>query len=94
MSHSVISSFVEYFQEVLRLNSGMNADKEESQTQDLRSGEPNLNSNEGIYHAVHIPRDNGQGDSSKFFPLSLSNFSNYWFTYGFYNFIKGVVNCP
>ncbi|XP_033216047.1 ankyrin repeat and LEM domain-containing protein 2 isoform X2 [Belonocnema kinseyi] len=63
MSHSVISSFVEYFQEVLRLNSGMNTEKEEPQVQDLCSGEPNLDSNEGLFHAVHIPHENGQGDS-------------------------------
>ncbi|XP_051169118.1 ankyrin repeat and LEM domain-containing protein 2 homolog isoform X2 [Leptopilina boulardi] len=65
MSQSVITSFVDYFQQVLRLNSGMSENKENSPAYNLRSGESNLNSNNTIFYAVFIPGDNEKGDAKE-----------------------------
>lgn len=66
MSQSVITSFVDYFQQVLRINSGMSENKENTQAQNLRSGESNLTSNNSsIFHAVYIPGENEKGDAKE-----------------------------
>ena len=66
MSQSAIATFVGYFQEVLRLTPGMNADKENTETQNSRSSEHNLNLYDGPFHAVFIPRElDEKGDSNE-----------------------------